>query len=405
MLSLLSINFLYAESYAVLISGGFAKENEGDDPEIDSYWYDLFLVYEYLIEHAGYTHNNVIVFFGDGSDWDATTINNYRYNVSQRYPSWPDIVDYANNMTTIETQITNFANNVITDQDNLLIWFPRGHGHGNISDADQDNGMAMIEQEEITETWYISEYDDFFVDELIIYDILNFKDANDNNQYKRKKVIVSACRSGHFVAGNKTLLNGGDQNNNDDNSTIAMTTCSWNQTGIHNTINNEKHSGFTYCIYCTLMNEDPWGNSITWDQSNPNYSPDTNDDGVISLQEIYDTIKYGAVEYCCRKSWESGSEPKWEVRPQIADPCPMADYLYIDEILKIKNATLNLMQDETERYYWVDKIIAAGDGNDLIIPDNSDIRFVVDSEVSLQSGFHAQSGAEFHAYIGEVSCP
>ena len=342
--------------------------------------------------------------------WLSLLCCNYdRYKLSVRYENWPDIVDYANDLTTLETQIGNFANNIITSRDNLLIWFPRGHGSGNDNDPDLDDGSIYLFQDNPMTTVYFLETYHIIPPHLLIYNILKFKDLSGNNKYKRKKIILSTCRSGNFISGNKTFLNNGDSSKSDDNSTLIITSCQFNELGIRQEIthtpDDEHHSGLNYAIYCSLMGKgslfakDPWGGNL-------NFNPDDNGDGVISMAELYDAIEFNGESDFNTISWRDGysSSPPEEVHcePQIADPCEMAEYTYIDEVLKLKNATLSLMPGEDVRYYRVDRVIAS---NNLVIPTFSKIKFVVDTEVRFKPGFHAQKGCRLNAYIGEIECP
>lgn len=378
-----------------MISGGFGAPDSLS--ELAFYWYDLVLSYEYLIDSAGYDHEDILVFFGDGKDWDSTDVNDDRYELPIQHPDWPDnIVDHPNDMETLDSVICYFADNKIDYKDNLLIWLPRGHGTGNPDDSCADNYYALImylDSNQQQYAWYFSEGNCDPNQFNIYYDVLKFEDGEGNKKYKRKKIIWSTCRSGHIIKGNKTLLNGGDTNNVDDEKTIVIAGCDYNEQVKQYFINNEIHSGFTYGIYCTLMGKDPWGEDIDFKAE-----PDDNGDGVISMHELYESITSDSV--FIRKSWDDRqSTPR---HPQKADPCPMAKYTYIDEHLRFDNATLSLMQDEDKRYYRVDRITT---GENVTVPDDSNIEFVVDTEVRFKPGFHAEKGSRLRARVGELECP
>jgi hypothetical protein len=395
-----------SKSYAILISGGYGIPDD-PDKEFTAYWYDLVLAYEYLINNAGYSHDDVYVFFGNGENWDNTDVNNDRYDLSVRYQGqseWQDIVDYSNNRTELINAIRSFADNIITDKDNLLIWFPRSHGQSNnIEPCEWNNWATPIYRDVPDIGWYLHE-NPHYSNEVNIYDVLKFEDEQHNKKYKRIKYLLSMCRSGHAVNCDKTLLNFGDPENEDDLKAIAFSSASWNEQGIRKPFqgpdNEEQHSGFNYAIYGTLTGEDPWGNPLN------DFEPDINADGVISMKELYDAIKFKGEgeEYWddiwWRISWSDQGIDHCE--PQIADPCNRAEYLYINENLKLENATLSLMQGENVRKYRVDKISA---GNNLVVPDDSNIEFVVDTEVHFKPGFRAVRGCQLHAYIGEIECP
>jgi hypothetical protein len=388
---------LYSKSYAILLAGGYGNI---DEPR---YWYDLVLVYEYLVLEAGYNHDDILVFFGDGENWEGSSVNGNRYKLSVRHPDWPDIVDFPNDAESVEDEIRNFADNIITNKDNLLIWVPSSHGTGNPS-PEYDPQNTFIDQSGDDISFIFSENPvPDWPPNKIIYNVLYFLNENENKKYKRLKYLWSSCHSGHLVLGNKTLINGGNQYDDDD-KTIVFTSCDWDETGViayprgyydgHDG-DNEEHSGFTYSIYCTMMGKDPWDRLI--EGFDPN--PDINSDGVVNMKELWDAIKYEGQSIFSGISWRSGSN---HCIPQIADPCNRAEYLYIDENLKLENATLSLMQGENVRKYRVDKISA---GNNLVVPDDSNIEFVVDTEVHFKPGFRAVRGCQLHAYIGEIECP
>ncbi len=82
----------YGKSYAILISGGYAMDDLGTDElnrtqeqnkqDNACYWYDLVLAYETLINEAGYSHDDVLVFYGAGSNWEHSLVSNKRYDLN-----------------------------------------------------------------------------------------------------------------------------------------------------------------------------------------------------------------------------------------------------------------------------------------------------------------------------------
>ena len=111
------------------------------------------MAYECLIE-AGYTHEDILVFFGQGNNWENTSIHDNRYKLSEKHSDWGDIVDFPNDEETVEDEIGNFADNIITEKDNLLIWYPRGHGSSN----SMDNYYSYVFQESpVHHTWNFGE--------------------------------------------------------------------------------------------------------------------------------------------------------------------------------------------------------------------------------------------------------
>lgn len=287
----------------------------------------------------------------------------------------------------------------------MLIWWARGHGYGNPNPGNPDNYSAGVQYTGFD--WYFTEnvYSGSNTTYRIIYNTLNFEN------YKRKKIIWATCHSGHLLQGNLTLLNGGNPANRDDKKSIVLTSVAFDELGASKEINNEWHAGYPFAIYCTLMGHDPWSNPI-------NFDPDLNGDGVISMSELHQAVKYNTHSCFDEVSWSDAPPDMSGIiqrkYPQIGDPCigigiPVGDYTYMEENLKLKGHTLSLLSGsgENKRYYYVDNVTAGNDdqGIPLIIPNNSNINFVVDSYVKLKPGFHAKSGCRFHAYIGEIECP
>jgi hypothetical protein len=137
-----SIN-LFGENYAFLISAGYTLYD--GRPAHSEYWYDLYLAYEDLIEKEGYSHENVIVFYGNGSDF-SSTISRYQKD----YNGWEnDIVDENNSFSNMNSVFEYYGENVITDEDNILIRWVVGHGLNRDpiepSYENPDNYYAVIE--------------------------------------------------------------------------------------------------------------------------------------------------------------------------------------------------------------------------------------------------------------------
>ncbi len=343
----------------------------------------------------------VIVIFS----WELT----YFGNLGDRYnddPDWNDIVDFSNDKQTVDDEISDFIENVLTSDDNVLVWFPRNHGAGDTDSEYADNFTSWILNG--LSQFYFTENPIYYeLPQLNIYDIFKFEESNGEKKYKRVKYLFSACYSGHLLVGNKTFMNGGDQTADDCTETIAMTSAKWDSLG-HKAnrkpgVEHEYHSGFNYGIYVTNMGEDPWGNTFSFSSD-----PDVNNDNVLSMAELYNNIAENGASELEDISWFEQPDALDNGSPQIGDPCPRADYYYLYEHLKLQDASLSLIEGENIRYYRVDDITAGNggtSGNDLTIPNSSNIEFVVDSFVKLTDGFKASKGSKFLARIGEIECP
>lgn len=114
------------EKVAVLISTG---NTTSDDTYYHSeYWYDLMLMYRMLIEN-GFTHDNIHVLYGNGSDFAST--HTYYQN-----PYASAMTDYAVSRTNIQNifnwlAVGNAAQGIsaMTSNDFLFVWW-MGHGSG-----------------------------------------------------------------------------------------------------------------------------------------------------------------------------------------------------------------------------------------------------------------------------------
>ena len=105
-----------AKKYAVLISAGEATED--DEEENSEFWYDLFLMYNSLIDE-GYHHDDIEVLYAQGEDFYSVNHPEYR----NPYPN--PITDMNNHRLSI-WYIFNWLGNVMTEEDHLFVWW-MGH--------------------------------------------------------------------------------------------------------------------------------------------------------------------------------------------------------------------------------------------------------------------------------------
>ena len=171
------------EKYAILISAGKAtRDNEFSNSE---YWYDLFLAYEDLVLKEGFSHDNIFVCYGDGQSF-ASSIDRYKLS----FHGWPDIVDYDNKKSTIES-VFQMVGDISTSNDHIVIRWVVGHGKNNYGgDPSPDRYAAFIENR----GYYITE------SELINY-------VNKITNYKRRLIFWMTCYSGCLKDGNERLDN------------------------------------------------------------------------------------------------------------------------------------------------------------------------------------------------------
>lgn len=275
----LIINICNATDYAILISAG--KATTDDTFNNSEFWYSLYLAYEDLVIKEGYLPENVFVFYGDGTDFTATTKDRYQLSLHD----WSSITDYDNSYSTMVTQFTTLGN-TITSSDNVLIRWVVGHG----SASTTDNYYASISNQGT----YISESNLISLISLI-------------SDYNKMKILWMTCYSGCLVKGSNTL-------NND--NTVIITASDWDEYSYayepYSDINDEPHPEFNYLITSCLYGEGPYETS---------FSADENNDNIPSMEELYD-----ATQSCSFMRSDA----------QLGDQCSIADRTYIDEDLEIE---------------------------------------------------------------------
>lgn len=414
------------ENYAILIAAGNSHTSiQGgltthDNAEF-AYWTGLCLMYETLVLDCGYKPENIFVFYGD---IEKNTNNNFeelpnghRYKLStDTVHNWGNIVDYPivntafSNSLTIKDTIDNYIAPLITDNDNLLIWW-RGHGHAG---ENKDDYRAKIE---LFENGQTPAYLNTELSESEIYDLFS-----SITQYRRRKILWNTCESGCLVSPGldapKTFINNGTLT--EDNRTIILGAADYGELGNIISYRDEYYSSFTLGIYCAFHCHDPFYYTKTVPFNDFEYSfseerdgdkYDINGDSVMSLYEIYQAIWEEHTEdppppefdaYYVLKSWDNNTNPGFHHFPQINNQidsnlqCPMAKNVYLDEQLELKGCTLSLKQgyDDGKRIYNSNEIFA----QDVDIPNNSVIEFLYNEKVELKPPFHAQYGSNFHVY-------
>lgn len=439
-----------ADNYAVYITGTMPKwirlsDTTGNlDPLSEVYWHDLFLMYEYLIDSAGYNHNNIITFFGRGEDWQ-TSNTLWRYNIDSVNPEWKNqsswqgkIVDFDCSESTIKVKIDSL-NNILTSNDNLLIiWREHGSGFGQgdtlsdsldmyntytfdysgckpiIHEGYPDNGEITNDScynPSLSDTRIYEKYKVYLP--YTFMDLFDFKDSLGFKNYKRKKMMFFSCHSGSLITGNLKF--------NDDNSFIIACgnydeTCRKqkplkNDTSYKPTKRHYWSSQFV--SWCVLNDGDPFridsgdfrvpispagheGNIFEYASNRNNIR----DDNVVSIGELFDEY---SVNY-----WDT-----LETHPKIGDDSYRAYYTYITEDLKLIPKGHSDMVLDTPRYYdgnpksfrgyWVDKITAMGEGGyKVIVPNGSKVIFAVGKSAVLKPGFKCEYGGQFRAYVGDI---
>lgn len=352
MLLLLVSNFSKAEDYAFLISAGYASDD--DEPLNSEYWYDLFLAYEDLIVNQGYTHNNIFVFYGDGSDF----VSDYPRYKKELHTTWTDdIVDYPVSEESLD-EIFGMKSDVISNEDNVLIRWVVGHGVDT-----WDSYKAKIEKVG----------DDEEIPEQTLYDIINQVD-----EYRSRTILWMTCFSGSIVVGDKTIDDDEIPYNN--GKTVVVTSSAHNQESFSKYFGDDNlpHAQFNYYVTSAFSGKYPDGEEV---------DADANNDNEVSIQEMFD---YSSV---LQKS-------EFDViLPQLSDDNSRASITYIKENLSLSGANIS-----DNLSYEVGSIVAS----DYTITGNgADVNFVGgdyydESTIKLLPGFTVNNGAKFRAYRGKI---
>lgn len=288
----------YSESYAILVSAGITSSD--DQAYHSEYWYDLIMAYRDLILKENYTHDRVLVFYGNGSDWTGSSYAKYRPSTY----GWSNIVDFNNSYNTMNTQIRNFANS-ISSNDNILIHWVCGHGSHNGSSSNPDNYQVHIENqnEEIQEADLIAMFNQ----------IIN---------YERRKIIWMTCNSGCLVYGNLNF-------NND--KTVIITASNFNQSSYSQYFGQnytDPHTELDWVITSALYGGTPLGAV---------YNGDHDNDKIISMGDLW-------LE-CSGSSIMSST-------PQLGDNSQIRNKIFVNEHITFSegqtlNGTYQYQTDQT----------------------------------------------------------
>mgnify|MGYP000362526966 CR=1 FL=1 len=270
-----------AKNYAVLIS---AEKSTMDDHKYNSeFWYDLFLMYETLIDY-GYTHQNIYVLYGDGSDSPYTL--NGRYDASSQHPEWgiDQITDYSNDREYVDSIFTWLAEGdsaqgipKMTEHDNLFVWW-KGHGEGG------GINMCLVIDSGTSEEEHIWDFE-----------FANWVDQI--TEYRYKSFWFETCYSGGMIDNLSGYL--------------VHTACEANYKAYaHNADKNGSwdtwHGNFSYFYISALHWQNPSGDSV---------DADANDNGLVSLWEAF---RYADSKIAENRAFFPYDE-KWEQYPQYSE--------------------------------------------------------------------------------------
>lgn len=320
---------LNATNYAILVSAG--KATTDDVFSNSEYWYDLYLAYEDLVIKEGYAPENVFVFYGDGTDFTATSKNRYKI----AYHGWTNpITDYNNSYSTLVTQFTAIGN-LVTSNDNILIRWVVGHGS---NAGGQDNYSALIQNTSQN------------VSESQIQSLVSLIP-----NYNRKSIIWMTCMSGCLVKGNSTL---------NYTRTSVLTSSDWDENS-WGAYYPEGHAELNYVVTSSLYGQNYAGTA---------YDGDQNGDHVISFLELYQETQ--------------NSTPAMQSETQLGNACSIANRDYISESILLDNATINNTQDYATRFINANNCTIGSSGIVHFVAQEKTV-LSIGFHASLSSQFHA----------------
>lgn len=329
-----------AENYAILVSAG--KTYSDNNLINTTYWTDLFLVYEYLLETENYDSTNVFVFYGDGLDYNT---NLYRYDKSLH--GWGNITDYDNSYNTMYSVLTSL-NNVITENDNLLFYWVVGHAN-KATMTDDDSYTAYIAN---TNT-YISKQN-----------IVNLVNRIEN--YNKRKIIWMTCYAGCLGTGTINLKN---------NKTVILTSCSEDEEceSFYDGY-GENHSEFNFALFSLLTGHHPLGTDCSVTTSCPGFVSDC--DTILTMNELNNAISL--FKYLPAISSSNLIEPR------LYDQGAISNRIFIGE----QHSLNNILYDE-DSSYWLDNLVLSE-----VEVDDASLSIEIDQECVLEKNIIVNVGSQ-----------
>ena len=228
--------------YAVIISGGWNKENN-----YERYWNDCSFIYSTLIHEYGYSKSHIYVLMADGTNSAAD-----RRRLNGTYDSSPldldgdGVADIGFSATRANiTAVFNTLSNTLTANDNLFI-FTTDHGGRNSGNSVY---MCLWNETKIQDTEFATE--------------VNKVTAKSIN------IVMKQCNSGGFIdnlaAANRVIATACEY----DESSYAMPP-------------NYQFNEFVYYWTSAVAGETPFGTAV---------NADVNADGYISTHETFQYAK------------------------------------------------------------------------------------------------------------------
>lgn len=242
------------QKYAVLISAGQTLHD--DDDYHSEYWYDLFLMYQMLIEN-GFTHNNIYVLYGNGNDFNSAHL---QYQTATVFPAIGQITDYPNHKSDVANIFTWLANGnaaqgipQIQPGDFLFYWW-MGHGSNYLNGVDVCGCNCNLYEAQIENTAERIRDDEFaaYFSQLPACII--------------KTLFIMTCHSGGLIdelEGLDTMIH------------TATDCCIHAESDIYDVF----HAELSYHVACAFREQDPGGALI---------ASDVDGNGLVSVEETND---------------------------------------------------------------------------------------------------------------------
>lgn len=301
-----------ADNYAILVSAGKATS---DGIALNSdYWYDLYLVYEYLLLWEKYDSTKVYVFYGDGTDFN-TSVNRYKKSLH----NWGQITDYDNSFSTMSSVIASL-DDVITENDNLLFYWVSGHGT-KYNSSNDDSYYAGI-------NYYPNMPNNPYVEYVSKSDLVDM--VNSITHYNKRKIFWMTCNSGAMGSGSINLNN---------NKTVILASChADDDTSMMYDHDGFSHSGFNFALYCVSTGIDPCDlTPINLNNTSPYLQ--NNSDSIISIYDL-----------CCGMS-DFHYFPYFSIYPWYFDTGNILSSIFVGEEKELKNVSI-----DSHNSYWLDEM-------------------------------------------------
>ena len=339
---LLNSKWCCAKDYAILISAG---ETINDTINNQEYWSDLFITYKTLLLNESYDSTNVFVFYGSGIDYSSSNTMYSKANYD-----WGKITDYDNSWSTMTSAFDSIGN-IITNDDNLLIFWLVGHGGINHTATDETS---------IVNSYFVGFNNrPYYINKESLYNLFS-RVPN----YRKRKIFWMTCYAGCMAMGDYNLCN---------DKTVFIASSKYNEYSysFRDDIAGWRVS-FDAAFNSLLTGVYPDGSIMDFTIATGYMVNDI--DGILSLQELYESID----NFNYRNYISSTYIMLQHIDPYIKDNGGIASKVFVNEHLSQNDMNFT----DYAGNYWVDDIIISNStynnsiihietDNNAIIKENS----------------------------------